>query len=166
MELETCPAGSNFCCWISTWSLGGVDKPPPSVSFLHHCPESPTVPCQLQRMGQGAAETLWVALEIVKPCPRTVISKVLSSLRRESSWARRLMMWSSVVTEQVPGFPQCQGFLNSAIWSPERALVFLMPEPHKKPPVWEVAGMAKAHPAIREGPEGWFSGPMFRSSGV
>lgn len=74
-------------------------------------------------------------------------------------------MWSSGVTEQVPGFPQSQGFLSSAIWSPERALGLLMPEPHKKPPVWEVAGMAKAH-AVREGQAGWYSGPMFRSSGV
>ena len=60
-------------------------------------------------------------------------------------------MLSLVMMEQVPGFQQYQGFLNSAIWSPGRALGLLMPEPHKKPPVWEVASMAKAHPAIREG---------------
>ena len=105
-------------------------------------------------------------MEIVKPYPRIIISKVLLLLRRESSWARRLMMLSLVMMEQVPGFQQCQGFLNSAIWSPGRALGLLMPEPHKKPPVWEVASIAKAHPAIREGWEGWYSGQMFRSSGV
>lgn len=75
-------------------------------------------------------------------------------------------MSSLVMTEQLPGFQQCQGFLNSAIWSPERALGLLMPEPHKKPPVWEAAGMAKAHLALREGWEGWYSGQMFRNSGV
>lgn len=74
-------------------------------------------------------------------------------------------MSSLVMTEQLPWLPAAR-FLEQCHLCSERALGLLMPEPHKKPPVWEVAGMAKAHPQLREGREGWYSGQMFRNAGV
>lgn len=118
---------SNFC-WISTWLLGVVGRPPSfSVfQFLYHCTEGPTVHCQLQRMGRGTDEMLWDVLEIVKPYPRIIISKVLL--------LRRGKQLGTEADDVVLGGEAGRSLASSSarvswtvcIWSPERALGLLM----------------------------------------